>query len=234
MIQLAPLYPIIHQILKPTFPSCLWSGTGTSPTIALTFDDGPHPQHTPKLLKILDKYNITASFFSLGTCIQHSPSIAKQVYQSGHWLGLHGWTHQNFPSLSPYQLKQSLEQTQTAIAKACDLDIQYVKNNIRDVRPPNGIFTPQTLQYLQQWDYRPVMWSIVPEDWVRPGVSIVIERVMQQVKPGSLIVLHDGYCGGEDVTETAALLIPRLLDQGYQFVTIEQLWSCQKTPNINP
>lgn len=73
------------------------------------------------------------------------------------------------------------------------------------------------------------MWSVVPEDWVRPGVSIVIERVMQQVKPGSLIVLHDGYCGGEDVTETASILIPRLIDQGYQFVSIDQLWSCQKT-----
>ena len=68
------------------------------------------------------------------------------------------------------------------------------------------------------------MWTIAPEDWVRPGVSVVVKRVMRQVSKGSLIVLHDGVYGGEDIAEIVALLAPQLLAQGYQFVTIDDLW----------
>lgn len=227
-MKLAPLYPIVYQILKPAFPSCLWAGPENSPAIALTFDDGPHPHHTPQLLEVLDHYGIVASFFWLGACVNRSPAVAKQVYQRGHWVGLHGYEHRAFPKLSEDALKDSLEQTQLAIAHACDLDSQYVQRFVRDVRPPNGIFTPQTLQLLRRWNYRPVMWSVVPEDWVRPGVQLVVRRVMRQVKPGSLIVLHDGYCGGEDVAQTTAQLIPLLLKQGYQFVTINKLWESER------
>ncbi|MEP0855156.1 polysaccharide deacetylase family protein [Trichocoleus sp. DQ-U1] len=219
-MQLAPLFPIVYRILQPAFPRCLWSGTGNSRAIALTFDDGPHPQYTPELLKVLDHYNIPASFFWLGVCVNRAPATAKEVYRRGHWLGLHGYDHRAFPKLSPSDLKQSMEQTQQAIQQACQLDPQFV----RDVRPPNGLFTPQTLDLLQQWNYRPVMWSVVPEDWVQPGVSVVVQRVLRQVQNGSVIVLHDGYYGGQDVAETTAQLVPKLLQQGYQFVTIDALW----------
>ncbi len=68
------------------------------------------------------------------------------------------------------------------------------------------------------------MWSVVPEDWVLPGVTTVVERIMQQIKNGSLIVLHDGACGGQDVAATIQILIPKLLQQGYEFVTVDTLW----------
>jgi peptidoglycan/xylan/chitin deacetylase (PgdA/CDA1 family) len=219
-MQLAPLYPILYQILKPSFPRCLWTGPTNSRAIALTFDDGPHPQYTGELLQVLDHYGITASFFWLGACVDRTPTVAKEVYKRGHWIGLHGYYHHSFAFLTPDALKESLEKTQEAITKAC----QIQPENVRDVRPPNGLFTPQTLSLLNQWNYRPVMWSVVPEDWERPGISVVLQRVLRQVQNGSLIVLHDGYCGGQDVAETTALLIPQLLQQGYHFVTIEQLW----------
>ncbi|WP_341732966.1 polysaccharide deacetylase family protein [Microcoleus sp. EPA2] len=219
-MQLAPLFPVVHPILKTAFPGCLWTGDANSRKIALTFDDGPHRQHTPQLLKVLDKYNITASFFWLGFCVDRHPEVAKQVCDRGHWIGLHGYQHVSFPKLKPQELKQSLEDTQKAISQACNLDPKL----IRDVRPPNGFFTPQTLQLLKQWEYRPVMWSVVPEDWVRPGVLTVVNRVMEQTGNGSIIVLHDGYCGGEDVAAAAAKIIPLLLARGYNFVSIEQLW----------
>jgi peptidoglycan/xylan/chitin deacetylase (PgdA/CDA1 family) len=122
--------------------------------------------------------------------------------------------------LKSNDLKLSLEKTQKAIAQAC----QIHPESIRDVRPPNGLFTPQTLTLLHQWNYQPVMWSVVPEDWERPGVSVVVQRVLQQVRNGSIIVLHDGYFGGKDVAETTAQLVPQLLQKGYHFVTIDQLW----------
>lgn len=223
-LQLAPLYPLLYKILKRAFPKCLWAGDGSERALALTFDDGPHPQYTPQLLEVLERYKITASFFWLGVSVERWPQIAKEVYQRGHWIGLHGWNHRSFPLLSDTQLRQSLEKTQEAIAAACDLDLQQVRRTVRDVRPPNGLFVARTLKRLREWNYRTVMWSVVPEDWVRPGVSVVCQRLRQQVQPGSLIVLHDGYYGGEDVAATVAEAIPWLLEQGYEFVSVERLW----------
>lgn len=216
----APAFPLLYRALKPLFPSCLWSGDECSPEIALTFDDGPHPRYTPQLLETLERYRVTASFFWLGACVQRSPAVARAVYEQGHWIGLHGYDHQSFPLLSESALRQTLVATQAEITLACGLP----PTTTRDVRPPNGLFTPQTLSLLQQWQYRSVMWSVVPEDWVRPGVTTVVQRILQQVKNGSIIVLHDGNQGGADVAETVAQLLPLLLAQGYRFVTIDQLW----------
>ncbi|MDJ0697799.1 polysaccharide deacetylase family protein [Mastigocoleus sp. MO_188.B34] len=220
-----PIFPIIYRILQPKFPDCLWEGNNSSRNIALTFDDGPHPQYTPKLLEVLESHKILASFFLLGACVERSPHIVKKIHASGHWIGLHGYAHRNFPLLSETELQQSLEKTQTVISNACGLRSQ----EIRDVRPPNGFFTPKTLKLLQKWNYRPVMWSVVPEDWVRPGVQTVTERVLKLVKQGSMIVLHDGFCGGEDVAEIANILIPQLLARGYNLVTIDTLWQDKLT-----
>jgi len=224
-MQFAPLYPILYRFLQPTFPNCLWSGDRNSKAIALTFDDGPHPQYTPEVLTVLDHYKITANFFWLGVCVNRSPEIAKAVSDRGHWIGLHGYDHRSFPMLSPNDLKESLEKTQAAIYNSCNLQPQQV----RDVRPPNGFFTPATLKLFSQWYYRPVMWSVVPEDWVRPGVATVAQRVINQVQNGSLIVLHDGVCGGQDVAATIKILIPQLLQQGYEFVTVDTLWQQSQT-----
>ncbi|NJK39259.1 MAG: polysaccharide deacetylase family protein [Oscillatoriales cyanobacterium RM2_1_1] len=217
---LAPFFPLLHPVLKTTFPGCLWAGCSERREIALTFDDGPHPQYTFELLEVLDQYQIPASFFWLGVCVERYPSVAQAVYQKGHWLGLHGYYHLAFPRLSAVQFQQDLERTRQLIAQTCRLDPDL----IRDVRPPNGLFTPQTLKLLSQWGYRSVMWSVVPEDWVLPGIPQVVGRVIRQTQNGSIIVLHDGYHGGSDVAQSANQIIADLLDHGYTFVTINHLW----------
>lgn len=216
-MQHAPFFPVLHRILKPLFPGCLWLGDPQRREIALTFDDGPHPRYTPPLLEVLDQFGVKATFFWLGCQVERSPQLARTIYQQGHGIGLHGYEHIAFPRLSPAQLQSSLIRTQTAIATACDLPPQQVK----DVRPPNGLFTPQTLRLLKQWHYYPVMWSVVPEDWVLPGVDVIRRRVLEQTGNGSIIVLHDGPQGGAAVAEVTAQILPLLLQAGYQFVTID-------------
>lgn len=223
-MQLAPLYPLLYPVLATTFPHCLWHGNPDHRRIALTFDDGPHPSYSLPLLRCLDDLGITASFFWLGLCVQRYPAIAREIAHRGHGVGLHGYTHREFPLLSAAELQQSLAATQQAIATATARSLAEVQQQAIHVRPPNGIFLPQTIRQLQQWGYCPVMWSVVPEDWVEPGVDIVCRRVLEQVKNGSIIVLHDGVYGGAAVTEVVRQLVPELLRQGYEFVTIDQLW----------
>lgn len=218
--QLAPIYPVVHRVLKPLFPSCLWAGNDRDRVVALTFDDGPHPEYTPKLLKVLDRYNVQANFFLLGACVERAPEVTRAIYESGHWIGLHGYHHRSFPTLAEWELKSDLQKTQAVISEAC----QLAPDAVLDVRPPNGLFTPKTLSLLTQWNYRPVMWSVVPEDWVAPGITTVVSRVLQQVRNGSIIVLHDGYCGGADVAEVANQLIPCLQQQGYEFCCVDYFW----------
>ncbi|WP_017651844.1 polysaccharide deacetylase family protein [Fortiea contorta] len=223
-MQLAPLFPIVYKILQPRFPDCLWCGSNHRRAIALTFDDGPHPQYTRQVLQVLERYQIQASFFWLGVCVQRTPEVAQEICARGHWIGLHGYDHRSFPLLSTNQLRESLEKTQVAIYNACGL----LPEQVRDVRPPNGLFTPKTLELFQQWNYRSVMWSVVPEDWALPGINSVVKRVLQQVENGSLIVLHDGLFGGQDVAATIEILISELIQRGYEFVTVDALWKNRK------
>lgn len=219
-MSIASVLPYVHRVLKPLFPGCLWQGNPDRREIALTFDDGPHPNYTLQLLEVLAEYQVTASFFWLGVCVERAPDVAQAVHAQGHWLGLHGYTHRSFPRMTGPELLQDLNRTRDEIATTCTLD----PKTLQDVRPPNGVFTPRTLTQLQAGGYRPVMWSVVPVDWVCPGTDIVTQRVVQQTRNGSIVVLHDGFSGGSDVAPTTRQLIPRLLDQGYRFVTIDQLW----------
>jgi len=186
--------------------------------IALTFDDGPHPQYA-QLLKFLDHYSIPASFFWLGTCVNRSPAI-KTVYERGHWIGLHGYDHRSFPHLHLLTSSKACKQ-QAAIAQACCVHPMNATSDLPMVclHPNLGFVIPVAVSACDV--------GVVPEDWVRPGVSVVVQRVLQQVQNGSLIVLHDGACGGQDVAATTAAG-SQLLQQGYQFAAVTPMaaWIC--------
>jgi peptidoglycan/xylan/chitin deacetylase (PgdA/CDA1 family) len=207
----------IHALLRRRFPQALWSGQSDRREIALTFDDGPHPEDTPRLLELLARHQVPATFFQLGKQVEKFPELVWQVAEAGHQIGMHGYRHRAFP-LEPYALLRGhLAHTQILIAQAC----QCEPEKINLVRPPYGLFLPSTLQALVKWGYRPVMWSVAPFHWLQPAQA-TIRQTQQQVTNGSLLVLHEGLAGPPVSTFIEPILV-NLKAADFQFVTVEQM-----------
>ncbi len=217
------LLPSIHNVLSARFPQALWMGNTAQREIALTFDDGPHAQDTPQLLHVLAKHNIAATFFFLGDRIGRNVHLVREVHLAGHQIALHGYYHWPFPFEKASALQWHLEYTCKLIADACDLDPE----RIRDVRPPFGIFTPNTLTCLRRWRYRTVMWEIVPPHWLQSEEKTV-DHVVRRTRNGSIIVLHEGQKRGPSVASITDQIVTRLVEADFHFATVDRLWGSVK------
>ena len=206
-----------YRAMQRKHPDILWFGDESRHEIALTFDDGPHPKDTPQVLETLAKHNIHATFFLVGRYVEQYPALVKQIHQSGHQLGIHGFRHRPFPLEKPSTLQSQLDRTRNAIANVCGISPETIK----DLRPPYGAFTSTTARRLTEWGYQLVLWNNMPPHWMQP-VSWTIEQVLDQTHPGSIIVLHDGHGHGTKAAQILDIIIPKLKAQGYNFVTIEQ------------
>lgn len=178
--------------------------------IALTIDDGPSPVYTPQVLNILEQYGITAAFSMVGENVSYYPSLAREVADAGHMIVNHTWNHANLTSMKRSQLPREVDRATDAIESATG-------KRPGMFRAPYGAWSPTLLAYLANQKITPLDWSVDPEDWARPGVSKIVKTIMGSTKTGSIILEHDG--GGNRSQTVAALkiVIPRLLDEGYQF-----------------
>jgi len=208
----------LYHAQQKRYPSILWQGDGSRCEIALTFDDGPHPKDTPKVLEILAKHAVRATFFLIGKHVEQYPDLVRQIHQSGHQLGIHCYRHLPFPLENPSTLRAQLERTGNAIAEACGISPE----TIRYVRPPYGAFTSRTLSLLTAWGYRLVMWNSIPPHWMQP-LRWTIKQVLNDAISGSVIVLHDGHGHGTKVAQIVDMIIPKLKALQFDFVTIEQM-----------
>lgn len=207
--------------LQKQFPQVLWLGDPIRPEIALTFDDGPQPQDTPELLRVLDRYQVQATFFMVGRELEQVPHLVRAVAEAGHGLGLHGYRHRPLDIYPAKVVRQHLLITRRLISRAC----RYTVVGVRDVRPPFGLLTPLLLKRLIRWRFRPVIGSLVPVHW-RQSQAQTVREVKRHARPGALIVLHEGQ-SGPPVAQIAANLIPWLQSEGYQFITIDQMWQAR-------
>jgi peptidoglycan/xylan/chitin deacetylase (PgdA/CDA1 family) len=207
-----------YHAMQRKYPEILWYGDETCPEIALTFDDGPHPRDTPRVLESLAKHDIQATFFLVGKAVKQHPDLVRQIHQSGHQTGIHCYQHTPFPFETSDKLRVQLEHTARMITQACGVSSEAIKN----VRPPYGLFNRRTLSQLSEWGYRLVMWNNIPPHWMQP-LSWTIRQMLEQVHSGSVIVLHDGHGHGLDAAKIVDTIVPRLKDQGYHFVTIESM-----------
>ncbi len=208
----------IYKVAQVRYPDVLFYGNRSRDEIALTFDDGPHPRDTPRVLAALEKDNVRTTFFLVGKNIEQCESLVKQIYQSGHQLGIHCYRHIPFSLENPSTFRTQLEFTRNSIAEICNV----APDRIKDLRPPYGAFNKRTLSYLTEWGYRLVMWSCIPPHWMQP-VSWSVQQVMESIVSGSIIVLHDGHGHGMRGAEIIEAMVPRIKSLGYEFITVEEM-----------
>lgn len=190
--------------------------------IALSFDDGPHPTKTDKILDILEKYNVKATFFMVGSQAEFCPETARRVAELGHEIGNHTQNHKSLAKLTEAELDMEISQAENAITEASG----YIPSLFR---PPEGVCTEKIADAAKYRGYNIVMWSVDTLDWQgRSGAEIAAD-VEKQVHSGSVILMHDGIFRKAHTDEALEILIPRLLSMGYEFVTVGELISAYST-----
>ncbi|HEY3868164.1 MAG TPA: polysaccharide deacetylase family protein [Actinocrinis sp.] len=180
--------------------------------VALTIDDGPSGQYTPQILKLLQKYEIIATFCMIGRQIGPNKAVVAEVVQAGHMIVNHTWDHADQTKLSAAAVASEISRTNDAFA---DLGLYPSV-----FRAPYGSWNKTVFAACAAADLRPLDWSVDPKDWSMPGVQTIVSNIMKNTKTGSIILEHDG--GGDRSQTVAALgiVLPQLLEQGYRFTTV--------------
>ena len=192
-----------------------------SKQIALTYDDGPNDPHTMKLIEVLDRHAVRATFFMIGRYVRQRPDIAREVARAGHVIGNHTLTH-------PLLIFESAAQTRTELMECRAALTDAVGEHSNLFRPPFGGRRPATLRIARELDLGTVMWSVTGYDWKPPSAAQVEKKVIGQMHGGDVILLHDGghRAMGADRGQTVIAtdnLIRRYKDQGFQFVTATEM-----------
>ena len=178
--------------------------------IALTFDDGPHPVYTPKLLDGLRERGIKASFFLMGANIQENSELVLEMAADGHLIGNHGYRHEDMTKGQLGSMCGSIGKTSQLIQEITGRKPEYV-------RPPYGSWNEDLEEAV---DLTPVFWSVDSLDWKYEDADQIARRVLDQAEDGDIILMHDIFPASVDA---ALEIVDTLLDQGYTFVTADEL-----------
>ena len=189
--------------------------------IALTYDDGPNDPHTLRLLEVLAKHNVHATFFMIGRYVQQRPEIVREVVKAGHVIGNHTFTHPLLTLQSAAQIRQELSNCRSALQDA-------IGDHSNLFRPPFGGRRPATLRIARELGLEPVMWNVTGYDWNAPPSAMIEQKVAKQIRGGDVILLHDGGHKqmGADRSQTVLAtdsLIAKYQAERYRFVTIQEM-----------
>jgi peptidoglycan-N-acetylglucosamine deacetylase len=192
-----------------------------SKQLALTYDDGPNDPHTLRLLDVLARHEVHATFFLIGRYVQRRPDIARAIVNSGHVVGNHTFTHPLLIFKSAEEVCKELSDCRAAIQDA-------IGNHSSLFRPPFGGRRPAVLRIARELDLTPVMWNVTGYDWNAPPSSVIEKKVSRQMRGGDVILLHDGGHRemGADRSQTVLAtdhLITRYKAEGYEFVSVQHM-----------
>jgi peptidoglycan/xylan/chitin deacetylase (PgdA/CDA1 family) len=184
--------------------------------VALTFDDGPSP-YTPAVLQVLQRYRVPATFFVVGAHAAQYPSVVRTEALDGDAIGNHTYTHIDLEWLADLGVDQQLEATQHAV---------WLAARVRPVwfRPPDGAVSQRVAADAQRVGLHTVLWSVDPRDWTNPGAAVIAARVLAAVRPGSIVLLHDGGGYREETVQALPIIIGTLLHRGYRFITLDTMF----------
>ena len=183
--------------------------------IAITFDDGPHPILTPKILDILEKYQIQATFFMVGVNVINYPQTAKEVIARGHEVGNHTYTH-HMAGLDQAGIAKEIADCEDALEELCEYRPHLF-------RPPQGAVNPLVEGCAAAGDYTLILWSLDTRDWECKSTEQIVDEVLSKVQPGDIILMHD-YIGTHSKTpEALEILLPKLLERGFEPTTVSRL-----------
>jgi peptidoglycan-N-acetylglucosamine deacetylase len=189
--------------------------------LALTYDDGPNDPHTLRLLEVLARHNVRATFFLIGRYVKQRPDIARELSKAAHVIGNHTFSHPNLIFTSGRQTRTELEQCQQTLNDA-------VGEHSRLFRPPFGGRRPGTLRIARDLGLEPILWNVSGYDWKGKPAQYVEQKIQAQVRGGDVILLHDGghRAFGADRSQTVIAtdrLIARFKLEGYEFVTVPEM-----------
>ena len=191
-------------------------------TIALTFDDGPDPTWTPKVLDVLSRHHAPATFFVVGSQVSRHPELAERMAREGHELGIHTFTHPQMADLPSWRRKLEYSQTRAAIEYTTGVDTSLARlpyssgvDSLDDTSWP-------LVRQSGRWGYVSVFNDTDSQDWARPGPDAIIRNATPEGNRGAVVLMHDS--GGDRAQTIAALdrFIPEMQARGYRFTTVSQ------------
>lgn len=203
--------------------------------LAITFDDGPNPRWTPKLLDVLGKCGVKATFFLVGSYAQSEPALVRRIAEEGHLIGNHSWSHPNLAFTRTAQVHEELERTRDTIEQITGRQVRYF-------RPPFGARRPAVLHAARDRGMTPVMWNAMTDDWKEPSADLIAQRLIHKIDRvtsrgfAANIVLHDGghlepSANREPSIEACVKLIEHYMPT-HRFVTLDA-WAQSAEARLN-
>ena len=189
------------------------------PYIAMTFDDGPQPALTPKLLDLLKKKGVKATFFVVGQNVAEYPDVVKRAASEGHEIANHSWSHPDFARMSDAAVRNELQKTEDAIQQATGAKSKLL-------RPPYGAITKSQRDWIHnEYGFKIVLWDIDPLDWKYRNSAHVENEILKNTRSGSIVLSHDIHA-----TTVAAMsdTFDKLIEKGFKFVTVSELIAMEK------
>lgn len=184
--------------------------------IALTFDDGPHPKRTAEILDILNEYGIKATFFVIGENVELYPELIEREISEGHEIGNHTENHKSLLKADKVELEKEIATFSGTLEEKFGYKTKLI-------RPPGGQYNENLPPYAAENGYKVILWSVDTRDWAHTPVADIKANVLKNTRDGAIILFHD-YVAGKSPTPAALReVIPALLSEGYEFVTVSEL-----------